>query len=43
MRELIYEMSSDAYKHLLNMDGIHTKEKLLDYINRTFGLLGVVT
>lgn len=42
MRELIYEMSPEAYKHLLNLDGIKTKEKLLAYINDTYGLLGKV-
>lgn len=40
--EVTYQMTHEAYKQLLKMDGIKDKEHLLAYINKTYGLLGTV-
>lgn len=40
--ELIYEMRESDYKDLLKMDGIKSKDDVIAYINKTYGLLGTV-
>lgn len=42
-KELQYVMPRETYKKMLAMDGIGSLEKLIAYINETYGLLGIVT
>lgn len=40
--EIKITMSHAAYKQMLDLNGIGSKERLLAYINATYGLLGTV-
>ena len=41
-KEIAITMSHEAYKYMVGMKGIGSKEKLIAYINETYGLLGNV-